>query len=120
VISHVRLEIENGGLIDDIDLILTPNFLTLKQIEEKESRPDTLTYSSNEGCITLKMKKDFPEHKFLTSRSSAGDVLDLVVFSDFSISFLKNGILLATLKNPFSYLISKDPKKERTGLNTVL
>ena len=51
----------------------------------------------------------------LTSKSEAGDIVDFVVLDDFSVSLLKNGMILASIKNPFSHLITSQQSEFRAG-----
>lgn len=47
----------------------------------------------------------------LAAKSGAGDNLEFIVLQDFTVIFLRNGVLLATLKNPFDFLDQKNAKK---------
>jgi hypothetical protein len=74
-----------------------------------------LTYKARNGHLVLRRGMDDPELKLLTSKSEAGDILDLLILPDYSVCLLKNGILLATIPNPFSYLLEKTQGKIHQG-----
>ena len=56
VICHIRIQIVNGGIHDDIDLILTPTQLSSQKILERTELADTLTYKTGTGELVQKLK----------------------------------------------------------------
>jgi hypothetical protein len=119
VIAHIRMEIENGGLEDDIDFMLSRKLLSLSHIQENSELFETLIYNSSTGILGFMTKSDAPLAKLLTAKSGAGDILEFIVFQDFTLLFLRNGILVASLKNPFDLADQKNAKKGFGSFDTA-
>lgn len=76
---------------------------------------DSLTYCASSGLLIFQSKADSSELRLLTSKSEAGDIIDMVIHNDLSVCLLKNGVILASIKNPFSHLTTNQQSEFRAG-----
>lgn len=107
VFSRVRMEIINGGMQDDVKLVLSFEQLNYSGLTNTIPLFNSLSYEAKTGLVVLIKSEMFSRATFFTTKAAAGDTVEWVIFKSQKYSLIINGCIMMTIDNPFSYKENK-------------